>query len=49
MLAPVPALDGDASLRDVVEILHGIGRILQVMDARLAEIHAILQEDDGED
>jgi hypothetical protein len=38
-----------ATLDDVVEILAGIGRILQCVDAKLELVVAMLGDDDEED
>jgi hypothetical protein len=38
---------GQASLSDVVEILHGIGRMLQEIDAKLFQILELLEEGRG--
>ncbi len=42
--------ESDATLADVVELLQGIGRILQVIDGRLEGFEILLEgDDDGED
>lgn len=37
-----------ATLDDVVELLDGLGTMLQVIDGRLEEIVSLLKEEDGE-
>jgi hypothetical protein len=39
----------ESSLDDVVEVLEGLGQMLQVIDARLLEIIGILRGDDEEE
>jgi hypothetical protein len=38
----------EATLDDVVEVLQGIGRMLQEIDGKLEDIVGILREDDEE-